>query len=109
MANLHKPLHVTAAAPLGGTRLAVGFSDGRQGTVDLHSLLTGPMLQSLRDPQQFAHVRLDHDLGTLVWPNGADLAPEALYFLAFEDDPSLQDQFQLWGYCSAAGSGCRQR
>lgn len=109
MANLHKPLHVTAAAPLGGTRLSVGFSDGRQGTVDLLSLLTGPMLQGLRDPDQFAHVRLDHDLGTLVWPNGADLAPEALYFLAFENDPSLQDQFRLWGYRSASGSGCCQR
>ena len=109
MANPDIPLRVTAAAAVGGTRLSLGFSDGRQGTVDLHSLLTGPMLQGLRDPQQFAHVRLDHDLGTLVWPNGADLAPEALYFLAFEDDPSLQDQFQLWGYSSAAGSGCRQR
>jgi hypothetical protein len=109
MANLRKPLRVTAAAALGGTRLSVGFSDGRQGTVDLHSVLTGPMLQGLRDPQRFAHVRLDHDLGTLVWPNGADLAPEALYFLAFQDDPSLQDQFQIWGYCSAAGSGGCQR
>jgi hypothetical protein len=105
MANPDIPLRVTAAAAVGGTRLSLGFSDGRQGTVDLHSLLTGPMLQGLRDPQQFAHVRLDHDLGTLVWPNGADLAPEALYFLAFKDDPSLQAQFQVWGYRSASGSG----
>jgi hypothetical protein len=36
----------------------------------------------LADPQYFAKVRLDEELGTIVWPNGADIAPDTLHRLA---------------------------
>ena len=36
----------------------------------------------LADPQYFARVQLDEELGTIVWPNGADIAPETLHQLA---------------------------
>jgi hypothetical protein len=54
------------------------FNDGSEGEVDLSTELEGPVFEPLRDPQLFAQVRLDPDLHTLVWPNGADLAPEFL-------------------------------
>ena len=37
------------------------------------------MFEALRDPDVFGRVRVDDEAGTVVWPNGADLAPEVLY------------------------------
>jgi hypothetical protein len=54
------------------------FSDGSEGTVDLTGELTGPVFEPLRDQQAFSQVKLHPVLRTLVWPNGADLAPEFL-------------------------------
>ena len=54
------------------------FSDGSEGTVDLAGELTGPVFEPLKDQQVFSQVTLHPELRTLVWPNGADLAPEFL-------------------------------
>lgn len=59
--------------------LKVTFNDGTVRWIDVASVLWGPMFEPLRDPQLFAAVRVDAELGTVVWPNGADLAPEYLY------------------------------
>ena len=40
---------------------------------------TGRMVQPLDDPEYFAKVRVDEEAGTVVWPNGLDLAPEVLH------------------------------
>ncbi len=48
--------------------------------VDIEPLLSGEVFQPLRDPEFFAQVRVDPVLQTVVWPNGADLAPEYLYY-----------------------------
>ena len=57
----------------------VAFADGSQRRVDLEPVLWGPLFEPLREPTRFAEVRVNHDLGTIVWPNGADIAPEYLY------------------------------
>lgn len=54
------------------------FSDGVEGEVDLRSYLDGPMFEVLRNPEEFKRVSLHPELRTIVWPNGADLAPEFL-------------------------------
>ena len=72
---------ITAVEHLGGHRLRLTFADGVVGDVDLAARFTatrGPMLEPLRDIDYFAKVTVDPDLGTVVWPNGADLAPEVL-------------------------------
>jgi hypothetical protein len=60
-------------------RIWLSFADGIEGEVDLESELWGEMFQPLKDEGFFAKFSLDHDLETIVWPNGADFAPEFLY------------------------------
>ena len=59
--------------------LSLRFSDGSEGEVDLSGELDGPIFEPLRDPVYFRQVTLSPDLHTVVWPNGADLAPEFLH------------------------------
>ena len=55
------------------------FSDGLAGEADLSAELDGPVFEPLRDPAVFRCVRLHPELHTIVWPNGADFAPEFLH------------------------------
>jgi hypothetical protein len=55
------------------------FADGTEGDVDLSRELDGEIFEPLRDPAYFRRFHVDPDLHTLVWPNGADFAPEFLY------------------------------
>jgi len=57
----------------------VRFSDGAEGEVDLLPELSGPVFEPLRDIGTFKRFRLHPELHTLVWENGADLAPEFLH------------------------------
>jgi hypothetical protein len=63
----------------GGYRILVAFDDGTRGEIDLEAELWGEMFEPLRNPEKFRAFRLDPELRTIVWPNGADLAPEFLY------------------------------
>ncbi len=55
------------------------FEDGTQGEVNLASELYGPVFEPLKDLAFFKQVSVDPELGTISWPNGADIAPEFLY------------------------------
>lgn len=57
------------------------FSDGLAGEVDLAGRLRGPVFEALENVAFFAQVRVDPELQTIAWPNGADLAPEYLHEL----------------------------
>ncbi len=70
---------VTRVERLGEYRLRLTFSDGIVGDIDLAAELRGEMFEPLRDTAQFNRVRVDPELGTLAWPNGADLDPEGLH------------------------------
>ncbi len=91
-------LHVVKAEYIGGYKIKVTFSDGRTGIADLSSVLHGPVFEPLKDHSFFSRLEVDETLATVVWPNGADLAPEYLYYLAFKDDKALESLFQQWGY-----------
>ena len=71
-------LLVTEAQVVGPTQVRLAFNDGSRKTVDLTSELWGPVFEPLKDPAYFALGRFDPELHTICWPNGADLAPEAL-------------------------------
>ncbi len=72
-------VHVTSVEVLDGYRLRLTFDDGTTREVDLSGELWGPVFEPLRDPSFFRKVRVDPELGTIVWPNGADIAPETLH------------------------------
>jgi len=77
-------LRILEADACGLYSLRLTFSDGSTKQVNALPLLEGPIFEPLRDPVYFAAMTLDPICGTVVWPNGADFAPEALYELAPE-------------------------
>lgn len=76
MTNL---IHVTSAEVVGDHRLRLTFEDGAEGDVDFSGWEWRGVFEPLAAPTYFARVTLDPELGTIVWPNGADLAPETLH------------------------------
>jgi hypothetical protein len=59
--------------------LYIRFSDGSEGEVDFEKELEGEIFEPLRDIPYFKDFNVDQELHTVVWPNGADFAPEFLY------------------------------
>lgn len=64
---------------VGPYALLVEFDDGTSQTVDLELVLAGALYGPLRDPAIFRQVRIDPEVHTLVWPNGADFDPSTLH------------------------------
>ena len=87
-------VRVTHVEVCGPYHLRLRFKDGVEKTVNVESLLTGPIFEPLRDLEVFAKGRLDEICGTIVWPNGADIAPEALYDLKPVDTQSHNNHFE---------------
>ena len=69
----------------GDYRIRLKFSDGIEGEVDLEKELWGEMFQPLKDKSRFSEFSLNMEFETIVWPNGADFAPEFLYQLLCPD------------------------
>lgn len=80
MSTRTRTARVERVEPLRAFVLRLGFDDGTVREIDLEAELWGPMFEPLRrDPQLFRQVRVDEELGTIVWPNGADLDPDVLH------------------------------
>ena len=59
--------------------LRVRFDDDTEQVIDFQPILTGELYGPLRDLEIFNRVRIDHEVHTLVWPNGADFDPATLH------------------------------
>jgi hypothetical protein len=70
---------ITAVRVLRHGVLALTFGDGLVGEVDILDRMRGPVFAHARTAAGFAAVRVDPETGTIVWPGGADLAPDTLY------------------------------
>ncbi len=73
---MKKLVTVVKARYCGARRLRLRFSDGAEKTVDFSQWLHGPVFEPLRDVRVFRKFFLAG--GMVCWPNGADVAPEAL-------------------------------
>jgi hypothetical protein len=71
--------HVTRVEVVDDHRLHLSFDDGVEGAIDFADRDWRGVFEPLRDPVYFRRVEVDPELGTIVWPNGADLAPETLH------------------------------
>jgi hypothetical protein len=71
---------VVAVHVVGPHRLRLRFDDGIEGEIDVaREISFDGVFEPLKDAAYFSQVRVDPDLGTIVWPNGADLDPLVLY------------------------------
>lgn len=72
-------LHVKEAKYQHDYVIWLRFNDGAEGEVDLRDELYGEVFEPLKDLEMFKSFKVDPDLETIVWENGADFAPEFLY------------------------------
>ena len=70
--------YVISVLALDNYRLEVAFDDGTRGVISVADHLFGPVFEPLRDPAFFAQAFVD-EFGAVCWPNGADLAPDAMH------------------------------
>ena len=74
-----QPYHVLEARYVGGHVVWLRFRDGTAGEIDLEPALRGEVFEPLRDLAVFIQFTIHPLFHTLVWPNGADFAPEFLH------------------------------
>jgi hypothetical protein len=79
MVTMPELVHVTGVEVVRDHRLRLVFEDGTEGEVDFSGCKWHGVFEPLADQAYFRQVELDRELGTIVWPNGADIAPETLY------------------------------
>ena len=72
----HRITHVEPRDPY---RVRIRFEDGLEGEVDLSDLAGQGIFRSWLEPGAFGQVFVDEETGTIAWPGGIDLAPDALY------------------------------
>ena len=85
----HEIFRVVGFEIVGRHRLQVEFDDGLIQEIDFDPILKGPLFGPLKEVGLFNQVRLHEEMGTLVWPSGADLDPATLH-----NWPSLISQLE---------------
>ncbi len=92
-------LEIKKADYLGEYKINLLFNNDKSGQVNLKELIFGDqrkIFSTLKVLSAFKNFRVEH--GTLIWSDALDLAVEYLFYLAFKDEPDLQEQFKTWGY-----------
>ena len=77
-------IDVTDVIPIENRTLQLTFADGLQAVINMDEIIqsyTG-VFTKLQEDDYFRQVRVSSDLGTIVWPNGADVCPDVLYSFA---------------------------
>jgi hypothetical protein len=96
----HAIYRVTKFRVVGPYTLAVEFDDGLSRTIDFRPVLEGELYGPLRDREMFDGVRIDPEVHTLVWPNGADFDPATLHDWP-EESGELVEMARRWASASA--------
>jgi hypothetical protein len=83
---VHSIYRVTQFSTVEPYTLRIRFDDESEQTIDFRPVLAGELYRPLIDLEVFNQVRLDPEIHTLVWPNGADFDPATLH-----DWPQLEE------------------
>jgi hypothetical protein len=78
--------YITGVRYVSGFELHLQFEDGGWRVVDLEPHLDGEVFEPLRDRSRFGTARLNPDIDTVVWDNGADMSPDFLYEISVPAD-----------------------
>ena len=76
---MHPIFRVVSVSVIGSNTLRITFNDALQRDIDFSPVLGGELFRPLRDPALFAQVKVDPEVHTIVWPNGADFDPATLH------------------------------
>ncbi len=71
-------IEVTEAKYLEDYKVWLEFNNGKSGEVDLENHLWGPVFVPLKNIEEFEKFKISNELGTIIWENEADFAPEFL-------------------------------
>src|SRR2546423_12257364 len=95
------PIHRVHAFTIAGPyTLRVQFEDNTEQLIDFRPVLAGELFGPLNDLQFFNQVRIDPEVHTLVWPNGADFDPATLYDWP-QYVPALASRAKQWSLKTA--------
>jgi hypothetical protein len=90
--DIHRVASFEKVAPY---TLRVRFDDGTSQAIDFQPVLKGELFGPLQEPTLFDQVRIDPEVHTLVWPNGADFDPALLHNWS-ESSPALRKLAESW-------------
>jgi hypothetical protein len=73
-------VRIKSVKPLENFVVFLEFTDGTSREIDLEPFLHGKIFEPLRQNRDaFCAVKVDEQMGTIVWENGADIDPDVLY------------------------------
>lgn len=96
----HRIYRVTSFQIEAAYKLRIAFDDGSEQVIDFRPVLEGEMYGPLRERSLFDQVRIDPEVHTLVWPNGADFDPETLHDWP-DHAGALAQRAQAWKFRAA--------
>ncbi|HKQ08983.1 MAG TPA: DUF2442 domain-containing protein [Blastocatellia bacterium] len=91
----HPIYRVESFEVVGAYTLKVRFDDNTEQTIDFQPVLAGQLYGPLQELTLFTQVKLDPEVKTLVWPNGADFDPATLHDWP-EQIEALKESAQHW-------------
>ena len=97
---LHPIYRVQAFEIVAPFTLQLRFDDGLERRIDFRPMLAGELFGPLRDLALFERVRLDTEVHTIVWPNGADFDPATLHDWPLHE-AAFRELAQRWAHASA--------
>ena len=91
----HEICRISSFRKVAPFTLRVQFDDGTSQIIDFRPVLKGELYGPLQEPALFDQVRIDPEIYTLVWPNGADFDPAILHNWP-KSGPALKTLAEQW-------------